>query len=91
MIHNKRNLGLNVPLTLYRFYKVVVFLRVCLFVCLFVCFGPQLTLVSRADYQVVRSFPALQSDVTKVFWASRIEHQKLPVLSTGHGRNTCLV
>ena len=33
-----------------------------------------LTLVSRADYRVLRSFPALRSDVTKVFFASRIVH-----------------
>ena len=33
-----------------------------------------LTLVSGADYRVLRSFPALRSDVTKVFFASRIVH-----------------
>ena len=32
---------------------------------------------SRADYRVVRYFPALRFDVTKVSLPSRIEHQKL--------------
>ena len=41
---------------------------------------PSLTLVSGADNHVVRFFPVLPFDVTKVSLASRIGHQKLSVL-----------
>ena len=45
----------------------------------------QLTLVSRADFHVVRSFLTLHSDVIKVSLTSR----KLSVLRAGHGWNSC--
>lgn len=48
---------------------------------------PSLTLVSGADNHVVRFFPVLPFDVTKVSLVSRIEHQKLSLLRAGHGRS----
>ena len=35
----------------------------------------------------MQSFPSFHFDVIKVSLASRIEHQRLTVLRTGHGRN----